>query len=88
MHDMRNIVYITGVLKLLENVDTLYFDQLCGDADILPPFKVQHIKNVSYSSEEGRSVLPNLKRFYFRKNNIRVLDAEMRIDTPRQSGVN
>ncbi|KAH3813921.1 hypothetical protein DPMN_142394 [Dreissena polymorpha] len=80
VHDMRSIVNNTGWTKLLENVDTIYMDQMCGDAETLSPLIFQHIKNVSYCSEEGESVMSNLKQLYLRKNNIRVLDAEVRID--------
>ncbi|KAH3708352.1 hypothetical protein DPMN_067801 [Dreissena polymorpha] len=81
MHDVRNIVQNTGLTKLLQNVDTIYMDQMCGDDEKLPPFIFQHAKNVSYYSEDGHNIIAHLKRIYFRKNNFRLLDAEVRIDT-------
>ncbi|KAH3850668.1 hypothetical protein DPMN_093093 [Dreissena polymorpha] len=81
VHDMRITRENTGRVKLMDNIDTLYVDQLCGDAENLSPFIFQHIKNMSYGSTGGYRLMPNLKRVYFRKNNIRVLDVEVHTDT-------
>ncbi|KAH3795238.1 hypothetical protein DPMN_148786 [Dreissena polymorpha] len=78
IHDTSIPVDSTGWTKLFGNIDTFYLDHLCGDNVKLSPIIFQNIRNVSYVSEEDHSVMANLTRFYFRKNNIRVLDAELR----------
>ncbi|KAH3795223.1 hypothetical protein DPMN_148771 [Dreissena polymorpha] len=78
IRDLRSTISSNGWTKLGENIDTLYLDHVCGDDEKLSPFIFQNIKNVSYVYEKGHSYSANLKRVYFRKNNIRVFDAEVR----------